>query len=49
MLLKTSSNRVAELQQEIVENHPYECPEILQLPVVGGYQPYLEWITGNTK
>ncbi len=49
MLLKTSSNRVAELEREIVANHPYECPEILQLPVSGGYQPYLEWITGNTK
>ena len=49
MLLKTSSHRVAELERAIVDSHPYDCPEILQLSVAGGYEPYLNWITGNTK
>jgi periplasmic divalent cation tolerance protein len=49
MLLKTSAHRVDELMQSIVELHPYECPEILQLPVTGGYDEYINWIKGNTK
>lgn len=49
MLIKTSSHRVDELMQSIVATHPYECPEILQLPVIGGYDKYLNWIKGNTE
>lgn len=49
MLLKTSAHRVPALQQAILEAHPYECPEILQLPVSGGYDQYLNWINGNTQ
>lgn len=49
MLLKTSTRRLDELQQAILKVHPYECPEILHLPVSGGYQHYLNWITGNTE
>jgi len=29
--------------------HPYECPEILQIPINDGYDPYLNWIKGNTE
>jgi periplasmic divalent cation tolerance protein len=49
MLLKTTKHRVEALQQAIVDAHPYECPEILQLPVEGGFQGYLDWIKGTTE
>lgn len=49
MLLKTSTHRVQELQQAILNAHPYECPEILQIPVTGGFDEYLNWIKGNTE
>jgi len=49
ILVKTTSIRIKELKQSILESHPYECPEILILPVTGGYEDYLNWITGNTK
>ena len=28
----------------VVEVHPYDVPEIIALPIVSGYQPYLDWI-----
>jgi len=28
--------------------HPYELPEFLVLPVAGGSEAYLKWITGST-
>lgn len=49
MLLKTTTRRANELQQAILSAHPYECPEILHLPLSGGYEHYLNWITGNTE
>ena len=49
MLVKTSRHRVDELKQAIVEAHPYECPEILQIPVEGGLEEFLDWIKGNTE
>lgn len=49
MFLKTSAHRVDELMQSIVELHPYECPEILQLPITAGHSEYLTWIKGNTE
>jgi len=49
MILKTSSKRAKELELDIIQTHPYECPEILQIPVTGGYKEYLNWIEGNTE
>ena len=49
MMLKTTTHRVETLQQAILDVHPYECPEILYLPLTGGYIEYLNWIKGNTE
>lgn len=49
MLLKTTAIRAKELEYSIVQMHPYECPEILQIPINDGYDPYLNWIKGNTE
>jgi periplasmic divalent cation tolerance protein len=27
-----------------VRLHPYDVPEVLALPVVGGHGPYLRWV-----
>ncbi len=32
----------------IKEIHPYELPEIIVLPVVAGYEPYLQWVREAT-
>lgn len=49
MLIKTRAERVSQLQEAIVARHPYECPEILQISIEGGYEEYLAWIKGNTE
>ena len=49
MILKTTASQAPALQKAIIDRHPYECPEILQLPVVGGYEEYMNWIKGNTE
>lgn len=40
-----------ELFQKIADNvkrlHSYEVPEIIALPIVEGFKPYLEWIDNS--
>lgn len=49
IILKTAASQAPALQQAIVDRHPYECPEIIQLPVNGGFEDYMNWIKGNTE
>ena len=44
VVIKTSRDRVAAVQQRITDLHAYELPEFLVLPVVDGSTAYLEWV-----
>ncbi len=44
LIIKTSAARVAELQGRLKELHPYELPELIVLPVIGGNEGYLQWV-----
>ncbi len=45
LLIKTHVDRYRDLQQAIVDLHPYEIPEIVAVPFVEGFQPYLKWVS----
>src|SRR6267143_1111602 len=49
LLLKTRAEHLERLKLRILELHPYEVPEVLAVPVEAGYQPYLDWLAGETK
>ena len=53
MTFKTTWARHAELTARIKALHPYEMPEIIVVPVLAGYGPYLDWVreltTASTK
>jgi len=49
VLLKTRAEHLERLKLRILELHPYEVPEVLAVPVESGYQPYLDWLAGETK
>lgn len=49
MLIKTTTERYAELEQAIRAAHPYELPEIIAVPVVQGLPAYLEWVENETR
>ena len=41
---KTRWDRYQQVEDAIRRLHSYEVPEILALPVQGGYSDYLEWV-----
>ncbi len=49
LMIKTRRSLFAELQAFIQAQHPYEVPEILQLPVEAGAAPYLAWLQAQTR
>jgi periplasmic divalent cation tolerance protein len=44
MIFKTTRANLEELQALVKAKHPYDTPEFLVLPVVGGSAKYLRWI-----
>jgi periplasmic divalent cation tolerance protein len=44
LVIKTRDALVEEATRVLVEAHPYETPEVLAIPVVGGHLPYLDWV-----
>ena len=48
VLIKTRGARYAEVERAIRELHPYELPEIVAVPVQGGHDEYLQWVTDET-
>ena len=49
MVAKTTENRLPELVEKVKSLHSYDCPCIVSLPVMNGYQPFLEWIAEEVK
>lgn len=44
LFVKTTADRADAATGAIIEAHPYDVPEVLVTPVVGGHGPYLDWV-----
>lgn len=49
MVVKTKAALLDEIIKLVKENHSYEVPEIVALPIVGGNRDYLKWIDNQTE
>jgi periplasmic divalent cation tolerance protein len=49
MLIKTTQERYAALEQALRAGHPYELPEIIAVPIERGLTAYLDWVAAETK
>ena len=49
LLIKTTQERLVEVQEAIRALHPYEIPEIVAIPVVAGLPAYLRWVVDETQ
>ncbi len=44
-VLKTSRKRFTAVEREVRRLHSYDVPEIIALPILGGSEGYLRWIS----
>lgn len=49
LVLKTGGARVEALTERVCALHPYDVPEVIQLPVTAGHAPYLQWVLEETS
>ena len=44
LLIKTTANRLLQLEREVKRLHPYDVPEFIALPITEGSLDYLSWL-----
>ncbi len=49
LLIKTTSERYAALEQTLRAHHPYELPEIIAVSLTAGLPAYLNWLDHQTE
>lgn len=47
--IKTASDKVDDLVAWLPKNHSGEVPELIILPITGGWGTYLDWIIAETR
>ena len=49
VVFKTEEAVAPSLIEHLVQRHPYDVPEVLITPVLGGNPAYLEWVAAQTR
>ncbi len=49
LVIKTVETRFKQISEFIKQQHPYETPELIALPVTKSTQEYLSWVIQETS
>jgi periplasmic divalent cation tolerance protein len=49
LLIKTRASLFAQVESFLLAHHPYDTPEILQVPVNGISEAYQRWLLDGTR
>ena len=49
LLVKTTSDRISDIVDTVVDLHSYDVPAISAVPIVAGTTEYLDWVTDMTR
>ena len=49
LIVKTRASLVDDVVAVVKENHSYEVPEVIALPIIGGNPDYLDWLDREVK
>lgn len=47
LVIKTTAARYDAVAALLRDEHPYDLPEVVAVPVIGGSRAYLDWIAGE--
>lgn len=48
-VFKTTADQYSELEKHLVDNHPWQNPEVTAVRLAAGSAPYLEWLRATTS
>ncbi|MGB9779025.1 MAG: divalent-cation tolerance protein CutA [Candidatus Bathyarchaeia archaeon] len=49
LLMKTRFDMFEKLVEKVKVIHTYEVPEIIAIPIIQGFKPYLEWLNNSLR
>lgn len=49
LVLKTRTRCLTALEALVLAHHPYDTPQFIALPLLGGSQKYLAWLGASTR
>lgn len=49
LIIKTRRDLFESVKKDILSLHPYELPEIIAVPLIEGFEGYLNWVNQVTK
>jgi periplasmic divalent cation tolerance protein len=49
LIVKSRKDKLAKIIAAVKSAHSYDVPEIIALPIIGGYKPYLKWINESLR
>lgn len=49
LIIKAPVRGYRRLQRRLLDLHPYELPEVVSVPITGGFADYLAWINNPDK
>jgi periplasmic divalent cation tolerance protein len=49
LLAKTTLSLFERIESMVRADHPYECPQIVALPIVAANADYLDWVNEQLK
>jgi periplasmic divalent cation tolerance protein len=48
LIIKSRAALVDRLVRAVRELHSYDTPEVIAIPIVAGFRPYLDWLIAST-
>jgi periplasmic divalent cation tolerance protein len=49
LIIKSKKDRFQKIIKLVRSMHSYKVPEIIALPIISGYKPYLRWIDASVR
>ncbi len=49
LIIKSTEEKYKQIEDMIIENHPYDLPEVISVKIEKGYDQYLKWIEQTVK
>lgn len=49
LIIKTEKSMMDRIVERIKEIHSYDLPEIIAIPIIAGYDKYLEWVAESIE
>ena len=49
LIVKSRKEKFVKIAKLVKANHSYDLPEIIAIPIVSGFKPYLNWINDSIR